>query len=98
MTTDKIIKDILAQSHHLRDDDRALIRAVWEIILARKGYNITDIDANGLLLLFIGKELPTPDYITRRRRYHQEKNPALRGKMWYKRHEIAEHLKKEYAK
>ena len=85
-----IIKDLLIKHPHLRDNDNKLLANVWFLTtdpLEEEWLDFLDLIAKG--------DLPTPSAITRCRRKMQEMHPTLRGKMWYKRHDLQEQVKIE---
>jgi len=88
--TINIIKHLLSNHPHLRDDDNKLIANVW--FLTTNPLKEAWLD---FLSLLAKGDLPTSSAITRCRRKMQEMHPALRGKMWYKRHDLQEQVKME---
>jgi hypothetical protein len=67
-----IVKQLLIEQPHLRDNDRALVWSVWEHIGLADHTYILYAD-------FMDKSTPSSDSITRCRRKVQEENPELQA-------------------
>tara|TARA_R110002167_G_scaffold48013_2_gene141912 strand:- start:1140 stop:1448 length:309 start_codon:yes stop_codon:yes gene_type:complete len=75
-----LVKFILERSPEARDNDNILLWIVW-----KKEYPIIDNDIEEFKKLFISKQLPSMESITRARRKLQEVYPELRGLKYDKR-------------
>tara|TARA_R110002020_G_scaffold4272_4_gene18989 strand:- start:958 stop:1266 length:309 start_codon:yes stop_codon:yes gene_type:complete len=69
-----LVKFILERSPESRDNDNILLWIVW-----KKEYPIIETDVQEFKKLFITKQLPAMESITRARRKLQEIYPELRG-------------------
>ena len=77
----------------LRDDDRRLIVNLWTKRMGGSDI-VNHLSPNEVMKRIASPELPSSGSITRCRRKLQEKYPNLRGKVWYKRHQRAENIRK----
>lgn len=67
----KVVEAVLSNDSSARDNDRTLVRLVWE----NYGLFLTDDQA----ALFFNRNVPTADTITRAARKIKEENPRLKG-------------------
>ena len=82
MNTKEIVKELLINKPHLRDNDNMLICAYWWRDLKRR-----KINPNGLefMQLFANNKLTNLKTIERMRRKLQQEHPELRGKLYIAR-------------
>lgn len=76
-TYKQLVKEMLENFPHTRNNDIALIREV----IHSKGYNITKISALDLLTLMKDRKIPSWKSISRLRREVVKENPNLKGQM-----------------
>ena len=76
----KIIKTLLIEKPHLRDDDRKLIATVWY-----KEIDVHTMPVIDFLHLFANNKITHPESIRRCRAKLQETCSELRGNNYYKR-------------
>ena len=90
----EIVRLILKTLKSTRDDDNALLAAVWgsEISFADPYY---DDNWDGFLEFMQDGNLSSPESIVRVRRKLQEQHPELRGEKWKARHRAQESVKQE---
>ena len=88
--TINIVKNLLTNHPHLRDNDNKLLANVWyqSIIPLEEAW----LD---FLALIASGDLPSSESIRRCRQKLQELNPELRGELWDKRHKMQTQVKKE---
>jgi len=91
----EIVEEFLTKYPKLRDDDNRLIANIWHKYLCSKDLVPKDLKTTEFLKLYSEGDIPSPTSITRCRRKIQEENPDLRGKVWDKRHKIAEEISKD---
>ena len=85
-----IIKHLLTDHPHLRDDDNKLLATVWYHKMPEIEESVMDF-----LHILAKGELPSSESIRRCRQKLQELNPSLRGELWDKRHKMQDQVKKE---
>ena len=85
-----VVKRLLANHPHLRDNDNKLLANVWyqSIIPLEEAW----LD---FLALIASGDLPSSESIRRCRQKLQELNPELRGELWDKRHQMQIQVKEE---
>jgi hypothetical protein len=82
MKTKEIVKDLLTQKPHLRDDDNRLICTYWWRELKAKGVDPNKINGLEFMQMFANNKLTNLKTIERMRRKLQEECPQLRGKIY----------------
>ena len=91
-TTTKILNlqqkvEILLNKYpKLRDDDRTLVKVMWDIELQKMNLNPKTTTVDMFLSLYENGQFSDADLIKRARRKLQENNENLRGKNWKPRH------------
>ena len=75
-----IVVSVLKTDMKSRDDDNALLLAVWDIQTEGGIKSYDDFKA-----LLLSGELEVPSTIIRTRRKLQQKHPELRGELYYER-------------
>lgn len=88
--TISIIKHLLSNHPHLRDDDNKLLATVWYHKMSKIEEPVMDF-----LHILAKGELPSSESIRRCRQRLQELNPELRGELWNKRHQMQKQVKDE---
>jgi len=85
-----IVKNLLTNYKHLRDNDNKLLANIWYFKAKR-------IEEGGMDLLYMiaNGELPSSESIRRCRQKLQELYPELRGELWNKRHQMQDQIKEE---
>jgi len=88
--TINIVKNLLTNHPHLRDNDNKLLANVWyqSIIPLEEAW----LD---FLALIASGDLPSSESIRRCRQKLQELNSELRGELWDKRHQMQTQVKEE---
>ena len=83
--TKEIVKDLLLNRNHLRDDDNKLISSYWWLELKKKNIDINKLTALDFLEMYSRGNLTNAESIRRVRAKLQEDNESLRGSKYYKR-------------
>ena len=85
-----VVKRLLTNHPHLRDNDNKLLANVWYQSVRPLGEAWLDF-----LALIASGDLPSSESIRRCRQKLQELNPELRGELWDKRHQMQTQVKEE---
>jgi hypothetical protein len=88
-----VVKDLLSNFPHLRDDSLALLATVWKLEIQRDQLNLNQTTAFDLLTLIAKGEVSNPESIRRVRAKIQEEVPSLRGEKWLKRQRYQSNIK-----
>ena len=94
LTVMQKVEILLTKYPKYRDDDKSLIRKMWEVELLKQNLNLNETNINMFLSLYENGTLSNPDSILRARRKLQETNEELRGETWEERHKEAEETRK----
>tara|TARA_R110002020_G_scaffold177087_6_gene369844 strand:- start:535 stop:846 length:312 start_codon:yes stop_codon:yes gene_type:complete len=82
MKTKEIVKELLTNKPHLRDNDNKLICTYWYRELKAKNVNPYKLDGVEFMQMFANNKLTNIKTIERMRRKLQEEYPELRGKLY----------------
>ena len=85
MNTKEIVKELLINKPHLRDNDNMLICAYWWRELKRRKINPNEMNGLEFMQLFANNKLTNLKTIERMRRKLQQEHPELRGKLYIAR-------------
>lgn len=85
MKTKEIIKKILLEKPHLRDNDNRLIAAFWYRELKLQGVDLEGVTALDFLHKYADNKLTNAESIRRMRAKIQEEEPKYRGEKYYVR-------------
>lgn len=85
MNTKEIVKELLINKPHLRDNDNMLICAYWWRELKRRKINPNEMNGLEFMHLFANNKLTNLKTIERMRRKLQQEHPELRGKLYIAR-------------
>jgi hypothetical protein len=88
-----VVKDLLSNFPHLRDDSLALLATVWKLEIQRDKLNLNQTTAFDLLTLIAKGGVSNPESIRRVRAKIQEEVPTLRGEKWLKRQRYQSNIK-----
>lgn len=88
----EIVKELLTNKPHLRDDDHKLMSNIWLRELGGMPA-ATNLSSFEFLNLFSQNRLTSPESIRRCRQKIQELYPELRGTSYNERHKQAEKFK-----
>jgi len=81
----EVVKNLLTNKPHLKEDDRKLIATIWYKELQSCGLDPYKCSAINFLDLFVAKKITHPESIRRCRAKLQELYPELRGVNYHKR-------------
>lgn len=90
-----LVRYLLKNHAHLRDDDTALIMNVWHKELLKRNLDPHELTAYELMEMVSKNKMPIGRTIERCRRKLQEEEPELRGKKWVDRRRHTEEVKEE---
>ena len=82
-----LVKLLMMNHFHLRDDDNKLLATVWKYELQLKGNNTHTMNAFDVLSIIAQGELSKPESIRRVRQKLQQDHEHLRGNRWIERHQ-----------
>tara|TARA_R100001530_G_scaffold72107_1_gene50999 strand:+ start:245 stop:553 length:309 start_codon:yes stop_codon:yes gene_type:complete len=85
MNTKEIVKELLINKPHLRDNDNMLICAYWWRELKRRKINPEEKNGLEFMQMFANNKLTNLKTIERMRRKLQQEHPELRGKLYIAR-------------
>lgn len=98
-SVEPLVRKLLKENEHLRDsDEKLLANVLWMRFEPQMRYKLTEKELDGskrLLECIANGDLPHFESIRRVRQKLQETTPALRGRLWEKRHEKAKEVKQE---
>lgn len=87
------VKHILTEDPKARDNDLYLLSKVWDIELAQKNADCTDV-----LPFMETNQLTTPESVRRARQKLQEKYLDFRGRTYNKRHRLEQFVRSDINK
>ena len=82
MKTKEVIKQLLLDKPHLRDNDNRLICTYWFMELTRKNIDPNKINALEFMQYYANSKLTNTETIRRQRAKLQEEHPELRGEAY----------------
>jgi hypothetical protein len=82
MKTKEVIKQLLLDKPHLRDNDNRLICTYWFMELKKKNIDPNKINALEFMQYYANSKLTNTETIRRQRAKLQEEHPELRGEAY----------------
>jgi len=86
MNLQQKVEILLTKYPKLRDDDRTLVKVMWDIEIKKMNLDPKTSPIDMFLSLYENGQLSDADLIKRARRKLQENKEDLRGKNWKPRH------------